>query len=85
MIATDNPQIGTLLGKSILDRIGNTPLVRLVRLTDHLPGIQILGKAEWMNPGGSVKDRPASAIVTAAEERGDLQAGRGLLDATSGR
>ncbi|MHB1023597.1 MAG: PLP-dependent cysteine synthase family protein [Acidobacteriaceae bacterium] len=84
MIATDTLQIGTLLGKTILDRIGNTPLVRLVRLTEHLPGIQILGKAEWTNPGGSVKDRPASAIVTAAEERGDLRAGRGLLDATSG-
>lgn len=39
------------LGMNILDRIGNTPLVRLNRLTDHLPGIQIVGKAEWANPG----------------------------------
>src|ERR1700721_836325 len=71
------------LGTSILDRIGNSPLVRLDRLTAHLPGITLLGKAEWVNPGGSVKDRAASAIVAAAEAQG-LLAGRPLLDATSG-
>jgi cysteine synthase B len=58
--------------------------VRLDRLTAHLLGISILGKAEWANPGGSVKDRAASAIVAAAQERGQLGAGRHLLDATSG-
>lgn len=78
------------LGSSILDRIGNTPLVRLDRLTAHLRGIQILGKAEWSNPGGSIKDRAASAIVLDALERGLLSldskdtAPRRLLDATSG-
>lgn len=72
------------LGTSILERIGNTPLVRLERLSAHLPGVQILGKAEWTNPGGSVKDRAASAIVTDAQRRGLLTASRGLLDATSG-
>ena len=56
----------TLLGTTLLDRIGNTPLVRLDRLSAHLPGVQIVGKAEWMNPGGSVKDRAASSIVAAA-------------------
>src|SRR5277367_5249908 len=71
------------LGNSILERIGNTPLLRLDRLTAHLPGITLLGKAEWANPGGSVKDRAASSIVAAAESRG-LLAGRHLLDATSG-
>jgi cysteine synthase B len=74
----------TLLGTSLLDRIGNTPLVRFERLTAHLPGIQILGKAEWANPGGSVKDRAASAIVADARERGLLTPGKHLLDATSG-
>src|SRR3984893_10091700 len=69
---------------SILDRVGHTPLVRLERLSAHLPGIQILGKAEWLNPGGSVKDRAASAIVTDAQQRGLLTNTRGLLDATSG-
>lgn len=72
-----------ILGKSLLERIGNTPLVRLERIAAHLPEIQILGKAEWVNPGGSVKDRAAAAIVAAAEAKGLLQ-GRHLLDATSG-
>ena len=79
MITTVKP-----LGTSILERIGNTPLVRLEALTAHLPGIQILGKAEWTNPGGSVKDRAASSIVTDAQRRGLLSSNRGLLDATSG-
>jgi cysteine synthase B len=76
------------LGAGLLERIGNTPLLRLDRITEHLPGIQILGKAEWANPGGSVKDRAASAIVLDAERQGRLvfgdRNGKGLLDATSG-
>jgi cysteine synthase B len=72
------------LGTTLFERIGNTPLVRLERLTAHLPGIQLLGKAEWANPGGSVKDRAASAIVTAAIKQGKLGKGQHLLDATSG-
>src|SRR6201996_331922 len=71
------------LGSSILERIGNTPLLRFERLTAHLPGVTLLGKAEWANPGGSVKDRAASSIVAAANAKG-LLAGRHLLDATSG-
>jgi len=78
------PAYGRQVGKTILDRIGNTPLVRLDRLTAHLPGIKILGKAEWMNPGGSVKDRAASSIVMAAQTAGQLPPGKILLDATSG-
>ena len=73
------------LGTTILERIGNTPLVRLNLFQDRLAAnIQILGKAEWANPGGSVKDRAASAIVTDARSRGLLSKERGLLDATSG-
>lgn len=71
------------LGSTLLGRIGNTPLVRIERLVAHLPGIQLLGKAEWVNPGGSIKDRAASAIVAAAEAKG-LLGSRHLLDATSG-
>ena len=71
------------LGTTILERIGNTPLLRFDRLTADLPGITLLGKAEWANPGGSVKDRAASGIVAAAQSKG-LLAGRHLLDATSG-
>lgn len=72
------------IGTSLLDRVGNTPLIRLDRLTEHLHGVQILGKAEWANPGGSVKDRAASAIVADAQKKGLLTPGKALLDATSG-
>ena len=75
---------GAKLGTSLLDRVGNTPLIRLERLTEHLNGVQILGKAEWANPGGSVKDRAASAIVRDAQRKGELTPGKTLLDATSG-
>jgi cysteine synthase B len=68
----------------LADRIGNTPMVRLEKLAAHLPGITLLGKAEWVNPGGSVKDRAASGIVGAALDRGLLGGGTHLLDATSG-
>ncbi len=80
---TDNAA-GEKLGTSLLDRVGHTPLVRLERLTEHLSGVQILGKAEWANPGGSVKDRAASAIVRDAQRKGLLTPGKTLLDATSG-
>ncbi|MGB7134121.1 MAG: cysteine synthase family protein [Acidobacteriaceae bacterium] len=73
-----------LPGIGLLDRIGNTPLLRLDRLTADLPGIHILAKAEWLNPGGSVKDRAASAIVLEALRTRQLCPGRRLLDATSG-
>jgi cysteine synthase B len=72
------------LGTTLIERIGNTPLIRLDRLTERLPGISIYGKAEWLNPGGSVKDRAASSIVADAHARGQLGPGKTLLDATSG-
>jgi cysteine synthase B len=68
----------------VLDRIGNTPLLRLERLTDDLSGIALLGKAEWYNPGGSVKDRAAANIVTEGRRSGRFGAGKILLDSTSG-
>src|SRR6202030_3611639 len=72
------------LGQSTLQRIGNTPLLRLDRLTRHLPGVEILGKAEWYNPGGSVKDRAASSIVAEGRRSGRFPLGKTLLDSTSG-
>src|SRR5207237_9530734 len=57
------------LGQRTLERVGNTPLLRLERVARDLPNIQLLGKAEWMNPGGSVKDRAASNIVAEAPGR----------------
>jgi cysteine synthase B len=69
----------------VVDLIGYTPLIRLRRVTAHLPdSIEIYGKAEWFNPGGSVKDRPAWNIMRTAIERGELHRGKRLLDATSG-
>jgi cysteine synthase B len=70
---------------SILDLIGNTPLVRLRRLERDVPaGIELYAKAEWKNPGGSVKDRAALRMVLEGERAGLLQPGRTILDATSG-
>src|SRR5579859_2064358 len=76
--------LGETLGHSLVDRIGNTPLLRLDALTRELPGVALLGKAEWYNPGGSVKDRAAANIVAEARRKGDLRTGKILLDATSG-
>jgi S-sulfo-L-cysteine synthase (O-acetyl-L-serine-dependent) len=73
-----------LLGRRSLELIGNTPLLRLERLTRDLPGIELLGKAEWYNPGGSVKDRAASNIVAQARASGKFSRGKTLLDSTSG-
>lgn len=73
-----------LAGESLLERIGNTPLLRLDTLTRHLPSVQLLGKAEWYNPGGSVKGRTAASIVTDARRSGKLATGKILLDSTSG-
>jgi cysteine synthase B len=72
------------LGSPLESRIGNTPLIRLDSAVRGLPGITLLGKAEWQNPGGSVKDRAAIAMVRAAIANGLLGAGKTLLDATSG-
>ena len=75
------------LGSSVPERIGNAPLVRLdpvVRAAGSPEGIVLLGKAEWANPGGSVKDRAAAAMVSDAIARGLLVPGKTLLDATSG-
>src|SRR5262245_61176833 len=69
---------------SLLDTIGNTPLLRLRRLGSEVPDVEIYAKAEFQNPGGSVKDRAAAAILRKAESAGRLQRGTTILDATSG-
>jgi len=73
-----------LKGEALLARIGNTPLVPLDALLRDLPSVQLLGKAEWHNPGGSVKDRAAASIVAEARRAGKLAPGKILLDSTSG-
>jgi cysteine synthase A len=74
---------GTGMGDSVLDAIGNTPLIRLRRASE-LTGCTILGKAEFMNPGGSVKDRAALGIVRDAVERGALRPGGTIVEGTAG-
>jgi cysteine synthase B len=72
-------------GHNVEYLIGNTPLIRLRRLTRSLaPGVQVLIKAEWFNPGGSVKDRPAWNMIRVAEQEGLLTPDKILIDATSG-
>jgi cysteine synthase B len=73
-----------LAGERLLERIGNTPLLRLDSLTGDLPLVELYGKAEWYNPGGSIKDRTAASIVTEARRTGKLSPGKTLLDSTSG-
>ncbi len=68
---------------SVVDAIGNTPLIRLRRASE-LTGCEIYGKAEFMNPGQSVKDRPARQMILAAEERGDLKPGGLIVEGTAG-
>src|SRR5437588_3775980 len=72
------------VGGGVLERIGNTPLLRLARVASHLPQVEISAKAEWFNPGGSVKDRPARSMIEAGLASGDLRPGKVILDATSG-
>ena len=73
-----------VIGMRSLERVGNTPLLRLERIAQEVPGVEILGKAEWVNPGGSVKDRAASNIVATARREGKFGPGKILLDSTSG-
>jgi len=72
------------LGLSMSMRIGNTPLLRLDKTVLGFEGVTLLAKAEWLNPGGSVKDRAASAMVREALAQERLGPGKVLLDATSG-
>ena len=71
-------------GLAVLDLIGNTPLIRIERVGTLPPNVEISAKAEWCNPGGSVKDRAALAMIKAGLAKGDLVAGKTILDATSG-
>jgi S-sulfo-L-cysteine synthase (O-acetyl-L-serine-dependent) len=74
----------TAAGKSLLESIGRTPLLALTRIARDAPGLTLLAKAEQMNPGGSVKDRPARAMLSDGLRRGLLAPGKTILEATSG-
>jgi cysteine synthase B len=76
--------LGAKLGQSVLERIGNTPLLHIERVGREFSGVEFYAKAEWYNPGGSVKDRPALSMIREGERSGALRPGKILLDATSG-
>src|SRR6476469_5470953 len=69
---------------SVLGMIGRTPLVRLEQFERETPGVELYAKAEWQNPGGSVKDRAAARMILEGEASGRLTHGKTILDATSG-
>jgi S-sulfo-L-cysteine synthase (O-acetyl-L-serine-dependent) len=76
--------VPTSLGESIIERIGNTPLLRIRLFERECPDVSIVGKAEFMNPGGSVKDRPALRMIEDGERSGRLTRDRVIIDSTSG-
>ncbi len=79
------PAIRPARAASLLDQIGRTPLLRLLRITRNLPrSVEVYVKAEWFNPGGSVKDRPVLWMIAEAERDGRLTPGKTILDSTSG-
>jgi S-sulfo-L-cysteine synthase (O-acetyl-L-serine-dependent) len=79
------PGAGPMVSQSVLQLIGNTPLVELRRVRDGVPdGVRLFGKIEGVNPGGSVKDRPALKMIQEGIRQGRLVPGRTILDSTSG-
>ncbi len=85
MSSSSSPaQVGDRIASSVLDLIGRTPLVRLRRFEREKGGVELYGKAEWQNPGGSVKDRAAARMILDGEASGALKPGLTIVDATSG-
>jgi S-sulfo-L-cysteine synthase (O-acetyl-L-serine-dependent) len=78
------PKIAVQSAHSLLGQIGNTPLIRLAKVDEDLPGVEIYAKAEFFNPGGSVKDRAGLNMILEGERSGALTKDHVLLDATSG-
>ena len=85
MTSTDTASVlNRAPGSSVLDMIGRTPLVRLHQFERENPGVELYAKAEWQNPGGSVKDRAAARMILEGEASGRLTANKIIIDATSG-
>jgi S-sulfo-L-cysteine synthase (O-acetyl-L-serine-dependent) len=78
------PKLARTEAEPLLDTVGNTPLIRLEKIPAEFPGVEIYGKAEYFNPGGSVKDRAARNMVMEGERSGRLNHFRTILDSTSG-
>lgn len=82
--AADRGQAQTAHRNRLLDQVGDTPLLELAEISRDVAPVRICAKAEWHNPGGSVKDRPALSMVLDGEQSGKLTKGKTILDATSG-
>jgi S-sulfo-L-cysteine synthase (O-acetyl-L-serine-dependent) len=78
------PTVTANVTPSIVDLVGDTPLIRLRKIERDIPGVELYAKAEWKNPGGSVKDRPALRMIQEGIAAGQLTPGKIILDATSG-
>ena len=83
-VATTTPAGSRLVATNLLQLIGNTPLIRLERIARPFPGVEMFGKAEFFNPGGSVKDRAGLNMIRDGERSGKLTRDKIILDATSG-
>ncbi len=84
VLAEVPPVFQRVTRENLLDCIGNTPLLQLRRVGREFRGVEFHAKAEWFNPGGSVKDRAALRMILEGERRGALSAGKTILDSTSG-
>src|SRR5271154_2789815 len=84
LVSSAQPGTSRGIGQRLLERFGNTPLIRIERLAAGFSKDTICAKAEWFNPGGSVKDRAAYSMIREGERRGELRPGKVILDATSG-
>jgi len=84
LVSPPAPETAARLGQRLVERIGNTPLIRFERTGKEFANVEFYAKAEWFNPGGSVKDRAAYSMIRDGEKRGALRPGKVILDATSG-
>jgi cysteine synthase B len=83
-LAPSPPVYSPEQSRALLNQIGNTPLLRLERIAREFPSVELHAKAEWFNPGGSVKDRAALSMIREGERTGALAPGKTILDSTSG-
>jgi S-sulfo-L-cysteine synthase (O-acetyl-L-serine-dependent) len=83
-MSSSSPLAVPRAAQSVVDLIGRTPLIRLHRFERETPGVELYAKAEWQNPGGSVKDRAAARMIADGEASGRLRPGLTIVDATSG-
>jgi cysteine synthase B len=84
MSSSSSAPVSERIARNVTDLIGRTPLVRLGRFERECPGVELYAKAEWQNPGGSVKDRAAARMIADGEATGRLRPGLTIVDATSG-